>query len=283
MITGVTDKGAFIIGTPTKCATTTIEALARRHVRNNDGAVDFRLMDWDAPRRQHRMALPPPCDWVADWRAARRYLLVRNPYRRYMSVYEYLRAPQNYSQWGARAVQGREWPGLAENAWGDDDPMTFGEFLLWIADTRRELERRGAVKRGELTEGRAYRSPWVWTDSLADSLAHLTAQPAAVGAKKKSSVSLIRLENLEEDLGRLARKFGIEGGRWGGLRSNRTVRPHLGTPAEVWGVKGWCSSGVFGGAGGKQFDGGAVNWDDDCVCPPCQIGVGRESVFLTYV
>lgn len=278
MITGVTDKGAFIIGTPTKCATTTIESLARRHQRNSDGAVDFRLMDWDSPRRQHRMALPPPCDWFADWSRARRYLLVRNPYRRYMSVYEYLRAPHNYSQWGARAVQGREWPGLAENAWGDDDPMTFGEFLEFIVNTRTELARRGAVKRGDTTDGRAYRSPWVWTDSLADSLHLLAAQPGKGGR----SVKFIRLENLEEDLGALARRFGIKGGNWGGLRSNRTVRPFLGTPAETW-AEFECSRDVFGGKDGKTFRPALVtDWGDECECVVCRLGVAAEALVLGY-
>lgn len=280
MITGTREDGTplFIIGTPTKCATTTIEGVAKRHMRNSKHPEWFRIMDWEQPRRQHRMALPPG----EEWQAADRYLLVRNPYRRYMSVYEYLRAYANYSQWGARWVQGREWPGLTAGPWSRQNPMNFGEFLLWLAH-----ERRNTPERPPLDSGAAYRSPWVWTDSLDMSQRFLREQPG--GGRV---VRLIHLESLWDDLAALLGRYNIpSGGRHGVdlgvLRSNRTTKPHLGLPHQEWRKVG-CAGGVFLKTRGKdgqkksQYQGPVEGGCGLSSCGACQVGVHREAMLTGY-
>lgn len=265
-----------IIATPTKCATTTMEAVARRHMRRAEQieGVDsgwLRLMDWDSPRRQHRMALPPNRG-AENWAEADRWLLVRNPYKRYMSVYEYLRSPQNYSQWGARWVQGREWPGLADGPWRKLKPMTFKVFLGWLAD-----QRENGPERPDWTEGGAYRSPWVWTDSLDDSKWFLQH---AHGGKRRAKVHRLRNERLFPELSALLKDYGVPvtadrhglGVFLGEVHSNRTTHPFLGSAQEEWGRVG-CEDSLVSGLGG-----------DLCGdCAACQIGVADEAWRVGYV
>lgn len=305
MITGETEEGKFIIATPTKCGTTTIETVAKRHARQEPGDADiFRIMDWDKPRRQHRMALPPMVmddaagdidimhegeriqygvegDW-ADWGDAARYLLVRNPFTRYISMYTYLSAPANYSQWGARTIQGRAWGGHDSSRRIDSDPMGFEEFLIWLAQ-QRELNY-DPNKRGSLTTGFAYRSPWVWTDSLTMSQDFLASQPAADGEESGVIMDYIRLENVWLDLASLLRMYGIEEDvTLGGIHSNRSTGRGDGGAVpgseEFWGGIS-CTRKVFKK---RKFRPLGAMTVDGCGCGACRIGVVREAEALGYL
>lgn len=189
----ITSSAGFVLATPTKCATTSLEGVAKRHMKNAGADGDlFRIMDWDHPRRQHRMCLPPRVRDAAggivvdgrssedndhaEWESHDRWLLTRNPFDRYVSIYKYLSAYANYSQWGARQIQRSEWGGHGEIVY-HGPKMNFREFLAWYCDQRDFLRStEGEEKRGPLDQGRAYRSPWVWTDSLIDSAAYLEGQ-----------------------------------------------------------------------------------------------------------
>lgn len=331
MITGETDKGRFVLATPTKCGTTTLEAVANRHARNEPGEKDaFRIMDWDSPRRQHRMCLPPavtdraghPSDDMVDemvknghlgpddvgsawpeadsageWSDADRWLLVRNPFTRYMSVYTYLRAPANYSQWGARLVQGREWGGHDPEKVYDTDPMTFNQFLLFLS-AQREINGspQWGSRRGPLNDGRAYRSPWVWTDSLTMSLEFLTNQPC-LGCNEEGDdpadcsftgvaheVRYIHLETVWEDLALMSAEYGLgeAGLLLGGLHSNRSTgygdKGAAPGSDEFWGgIK--CVKRVFKG---RKFRGLQSMRCSDDTCGACRIGVVAEAEELGY-
>ena len=199
----ITSSAGFILATPTKCATTSLEGVAKRHMKNAGADGDlFRIMDWDHPRRQHRMCLPPRVrdaaggivvdgrsgedDEHSEWMDHDRWLLTRNPFDRYVSIYKYLSSPQNYSQWGAKEIQGSNWGGSTDvflaardrgEEWPDRPKMNFREFLIWYCDQRDMLRSpEGVEQRGPLDQGRAYRSPWVWTDSLVESAALLEGQ-----------------------------------------------------------------------------------------------------------
>lgn len=308
MITSRNDRGDFIIATPTKCATTTLEATAKRHMRNAGiDADEFRIMDWDKPRRQHRMALPPavrdegagemevvhegedislgvPGD-DNEWGAADRFLAVRNPFTRYASIYTYLSNPQNYSQWGAREIQGNAWGGHGDIVY-DNDPMTFGEFLTWLA-RRREEVNEARCNRGLLTEGRAYRSPWVWTDSLDMSLMFLQHQPG----EQQDEVSLLRMDPgwVEKSLLAVKQAYGLDGLQVGGLHSNRTTTyGAAGTPlgdASFWG--GFrCTRRVFSqqrSRDGWTFDPDRLLSPCGSSCSACTIGVAYEAEVLGYL
>lgn len=329
MITGETEVGRFVIATPTKCGTTTLEACAHRHARQNPGEADaFRVMDWDSPRRQHRMCLPPAVSsagvdddmaevirkdghmthagvatsWPEpdddDWLDAARFLLVRNPFTRYMSMYTYLSAPANYSQWGARMIQGRSWGGHDPSKVIDRKPMSFNKFLLFLAQQRELVqEPKWLTRRGPLNDGRAYRSPWVWTDSLMMSYEFLQMQrcpdedccPPDGGPctdyTETHEIRLIRLESVWEDLADLSAEYGLgeAGLLLGGLHSNRsTGRGEKGAvpgSAEFWGgIK--CVSRVFKG---RKFRGLQKPRCHDDTCGACRVGVVAEAEELGYM
>ena len=288
----ITSEAGFLIATPTKCGTTTMEAIAKRHMRTAGADGDlFRIMDWDSPRRQHRMALPPEVDSDTffgmrdhgggehEWGEVQRYLFVRNPYTRYMSVYTYLSAPANYSQWGAREIQGNEWGGHDKSKMLKRPKMDFETFLYWLADQRAKKPKN----RGELTEGRAYRSPWVWTDSLSFSLDALRSQP---GAAQEQDVEFLRLENVWSDLRALSGDWQL------GLDLDRPIHANRSTgygesgadpsSKEFWGgIR--CARKAFRG---RVFD---SNWVADmnregegCGCAACAVGVFGEAVAVGY-
>lgn len=268
MITSDNGMRRFVIATPTKCATTSMEAVARRHMRNAEKPDQFRIMDWDHPRRQHRMCLPPG---DVNWGAADRYLFVRDPFKRYISIYTYLSAPQNYSQWGARVIQGEEWGGHDKRKMLDEPKMSFKKFLVWLADQRQKADSVPGV-RGDLRVGRAYRSPWVWTDSLTDSLSFLSSQPG-MGSE---SVGLLRMEQLWDELEWLKDEYRIRDLSLSPVHANRSTGYGSGG-ADPWSKEFWggikCTKGM-----GK---GGPVGWCGRCAA--CRIGVAAEASQLGYL
>lgn len=201
----ITSDAGFVIATPTKCGTTTLEEMCRRHRggRAHPGLPSFRIMDWEKPRRQHRMALPVGLDWGN----ADRYLMVRDPRARYCSMYEYLRAPHNYSKFGARETQGRVWGGWQRGRVGlETEPLTFEQFLMFVA-RQRDVFRSGRwyKRRGDLYEPFAYRSPWVWLDGLDVSYGAFAAQPGGA----RGEVTCIRLERFWESMAALKDRYGL--------------------------------------------------------------------------
>lgn len=302
MIVGEGIEGRFLIATPTKAGTTTLEYIAHRIQggKRKPSLSKWRVYDEEKPRRQHRMALPP-----SDlWHSATRHLLVRNPYARYTSIYEYMRHPTNFSQWGTKSVQGREWKGTAHNPWALYAPMDFPAFMGWYAARRVESDSgRMRKRRVPLWMARAYRSPWVWTDSLLNSLEALEDQPCpereCVGScgNPVHQVTLVRLENLfgeQGDLAALLRRHGVDPGFViKPLHGNRTTLRH-GSGSPVPAVKGdvdiWKS--YYGGDSTlcapdtllrSTFGSGCDNvrsWGGPC--PVCAMDVLGEALALGY-
>ena len=190
----VSHPGKWFIATPTKTGTHSLEAIANRP-DNADLMEVAGQSPGDNRRRMHRMAPDP------TWGGYRGYLLVRNPWSRWVSVYEYLRAPKFYAQWGAKAVQGNTWGGS-----NDPDvlrslgpPMSFERFLSWILHQRAEHYTTTSLhRRGFPSDSHAYRSPWIWLDSLTVSRRLLDANLNGVGPS-----GLLHLEHLEEELLRI--------------------------------------------------------------------------------
>ena len=240
----ISPRGRFVIATPTKCGTTTLESIAKRP--QNVGKLEicgsdqermeqivaadpdgFKVTDLvrglDTRRRQHRMAMPYGAE------SYRPYLLTRNPYSRWVSVYEYLLAPRNYSQWGARAVQGSQWGAPEErerSEYIDRDPLTFLQFLRWLRDMR-EAHPTKSKTRGKLRHSRAYRSPWVWLDSQVTSF-------AALESNSGQHVRLLPLEDLDGKLPRILKKRGVSDADLTVVVRNKT--PHR-PWQEYWGPK----------------------------------------------
>lgn len=187
----VSHTGKWFIATPTKTGTHTLEAIATRG--GNRGVMELAgQAPGDSRRRMHRMAPDP------TWVGYSGHLLVRNPWSRWVSVYEYLRAPKFYAQWGAKDVQGHTWGGSRDpdvlRALGP--PMGFEDFLSWLLHQRAEHYRKPALhKRGLPSDSHAYRSPWIWLDSLAVSRSLLDANLNGLGPAR-----LLHLEHLAEEL-----------------------------------------------------------------------------------
>lgn len=284
----ITSELGFVVATPTKCGTTTLEAVAKRHMYNAGADGDqFRICDWAKPRRQHSMSLPPKVQWDdyspvvyrgieyplgagiadADWEDHDRWILLRSPLARYASIYKYMLTPYNYSQWGTWEVQGSRWGGTNKEP-RPGDPWTFGEFLEWFTEQRAiRSSGRWVKRRGPLDAGRAYRSPWVWLDPL-DYSADLLASWGGSG----DLVGVLRLETMwgsDGDLAGLRRMYaGVAGeanwlstkeahanpsmwwGREGGIGPSRRSEAGLYGP-YLWGSLGLkCADDLFKSARG---------------------------------
>jgi len=136
-----------VIATPTKCGTTSIEALARSR--------GSRLGLTTVRPRQHRMVVP---DEYANFR---RYMMVRNPYDRLASIYLYLSNPSNYSQWAHWEVVDK----------------TFTQFLYWYVRMRDHYNIQLAVDPGGAAhDDRWYKSPNLWLVSLGECMQVLQPQ-----------------------------------------------------------------------------------------------------------
>lgn len=268
MITSEGPVGRFVIATPTKCGTTTLEEMARRHRGGRAGTPrdTFRIMDWEKPRRQHRM-VPP-----AGWHRADRYMMVRNPYTRYVSMYEYLKAPANYSKFGAREVQRDAWRGWGFGRKGlHGHPLGFEDFLGWLVEAREVFSApRWQKRRGYLSDARAYRSPWVWLDGLDESLRLFGGI---------SRVHLLRMEDLWREMARLKAWYRLE---------DLSVRPsiHANRGLRRSGSYAWYWGGIEHGVGcfdGDEFIKGMWDLPGECLCNACRVGVFEEALNLGYV
>jgi hypothetical protein len=277
----ITSDAGFLIATPTKCGTTTLEEMARR---NGGGRVSrggfenpsFAIYTGERPRRQHRMALPSGDQWAA----ADRYLMVRNPYMRYISMYEYLMHPTNYTKYGSQWLQGKEWGGLPRgrhSPWDYQEPATFQQFLQFIVSERKAYAHgRWARRRGPLDHPFAYRSPWVWLDSLMDSWVALMSQPR-VG---KIECGYIQLEFIWEHLAGLKDKYGLQDlNVRGSIHANKGLRMRVGGPRAYWNDVG-CARELWGIDGGFRWR--YVQWSSCCDCLACEVGVAKEASFFGY-
>ena len=135
----VDHENRFIIATPTKCGTTSIEALARSRGK--------RLGLSTVRPRQHRMVVPE------EYVSFRRYMMVRNPYDRLASIYLYLSNPSNYSQWAHWEVVDK----------------TFTQFCYWYIKQREHYGIQSACDPGgAASDDKWYRSPNLWLVSLGE-------------------------------------------------------------------------------------------------------------------
>lgn len=231
----------------------------------------FRIATDEQPRRQHRM-VPP-----VGWEDVDRYIMVRNPFTRYMSQYEYLRAPHNYSKFGAREIQGRMWPGWDKGRVGvNSDPLSFQGFLFFIARARREfLQRRWVARRGPLHHPFAWRSPWIWLDPLDKQEAVLDG----CSGRGLGTVRRLRLENFWEDMEYLKRRYALETlSVKRSILANKTLT-YKGGPHQYWGFG--CTKRVFDQENG--FSLGRAEAFECGRCAACSVGVIREARSLGYV
>lgn len=275
MITSENKVRRFVIATPTKCGTTTLEEMCRRHGggRVSRGGVEnpsFRIMTWEQPRRQHRM-VPPE-----GWEDADRFFLARNPLSRYPSMYEYLRNPTNYSKFGAREIQGRTWGGLGagrKSPYDEEFPMTFEEFLWFIAYAREDYNRgRWLRRRGAPHLPSHYRSPWVWLDPLHESRRKFFN---TLGSPQRKDT--IFLETLWDDLDAIKKRYRLDDlSTRRSIHANRTLTYQM--PTRDY----WNSTCVSAGWRGEEWSAVRASTRACGDCGGCAVGVVGEAARLGY-
>lgn len=257
-------KHKLIIATPTKTGTTSLETAVKAHVKHGGKAIQ--IVDWESPRRQHRMCLPEHVGYGRDIDLYARYIVLRNPYSRWLSVFKHLSRP-GWNQWAARQIQRGQWTG----AYGPGKPsklpryagapMRFDEFLVFVAEQRALM----AYKRPPLNSGSAYRAPWVWIDRLDESWRFLMLN--GVGGPSMP-VKAIHTETLWDDFA----KLGIDGFSEKEYHSNRSPDTVRGSAADMARIQKLYRQHDLCGPMDKAADG--------CQCGACLVGIAAESATL---
>lgn len=195
---GVIVGKKFIIATPTKCGTYSWEAFGRR------------TPGLEVIRPLHNMVVP------AQHAGKDRYLAVRDPYERLISVWTFIFYSPNRAQWGHR----------------DMDEPTLLQFLRWFKDRKEEADAEQWIQG---------RSPWVYTKSLTQNLHVLRRNDLAHQATWP-----LHLEEADEEMEHLIDNYGLSRARKEGAgmykqNTNKKWRPSykwsdtaLGLAAEIW-------------------------------------------------
>lgn len=131
----VSDRHKFLIATPTKTGAQSLRAMAETWVRRGGDPSQLR-QHWPL---EHRMSIPEGSEDYARW------IVVRDPYRRLVSMYNYLRRPGYYQQWEHEAAAAR----------------TFTDWLAWYAEQRDRYDTAEWPEK-RITSGRI---PYMWTDT----------------------------------------------------------------------------------------------------------------------
>lgn len=121
-------ENKVLISTPAKTATASMEAVARGR-RAEEAPEGMGIVYWpDGQKKPHTMVIP---DHISGVKNYKRYMLVRNPYQRLVSLYYWLKKPYH--------IPG-EWPEKADDIRAID---TFSEFVHWWVRMRDEYGYNG--------------------------------------------------------------------------------------------------------------------------------------------
>lgn len=154
----------FVIATPPKCGTHSYEALSK--------IVPGMAMI----RPQHLMIVP---EEHAD---KLRYICVRDPYDRLVSMWTFICHSSNRTQWGAKIVRGYD----------------FDEWLTFYINGQAEAEER------PWQQGR---SPWTWTKTLTQCAGSVVLATPGKGARLPTIP--LKLEEADDALARLVKRHGL--------------------------------------------------------------------------
>lgn len=212
----ISHKHEFIVAMPTKCGTNSLRNMALKWVR--DGGDPDVLMEH--PKLRHRMDVPEGCEEY------QRYIVVRNPFHRMVSSFQWLLDHKN--QWRHDELN----KVLVEQYDGDRQRMFRRWWLTELLGAKSELS---GVQR-PVTHGIA---PFTWVDSLTELKSYL----AGFDVWSQQGVSwpaglvrVLRLENLSADWARLV-------SRQGAAELVGVGVPHHNRSRDESGVGQWFASG----------------------------------------
>jgi hypothetical protein len=180
----VSDKYEFVVAMPTKTGTNSLRAVVDRLKREGVPSSVATLLSGEAQTR-HRIA-PPPGKEHYD-----RYMLVRHPVDRLISMYEYLRRKD--WEWMAQHILSCEERNGREAAW-----VYLLEAMLLYRDTD------GYFNGDRKAHGIR---PYMWTDTLSEMRDFMSSHS---GPYTPSDVGVIRLEDVESDWDQVMVAMGVE-------------------------------------------------------------------------
>lgn len=182
----VSHEYKFIVGLPTKCGTNSMRNMAIAHARGSSRKKDELH---EIKELRHRMDVPEGCEDYA------RAIIIRNPFSRIVSMYEYLR--RNTWEWKYKDIM--EW----EDKWGRR--RAFTQFLHMLIDEQ--------VLAAEKTYGARKvhgKRPFIWTDTMSQLARFLGAQEAGVEFMwPEAEVRLLRLEDLASEWHGFLKEQGV--------------------------------------------------------------------------
>lgn len=166
----------FIVGLPTKCGTNSMRNMALKHERHSKES--WRQLH-ERPELRHRLDVPADCE---DYNRA---MIIRNPFSRIVSMYEYLR--RHKWEWKYKDIMD------AESRLGRRRAWTW--FLNMLIDEQASAAEKPYQKRCD--HGRR---PFIWTDTLSQMCDFLGgSEPGQDFAWPQADVQLLRLESLGAD------------------------------------------------------------------------------------
>lgn len=148
----VSDKYRFIIACPTKTGTNSLRAVVEKWKRSGGDVRVLNLLSGEDSTR-HRIAPPPGKESYT------RYMMVRNPVERLVSMYEYLRRKE--WEWSAKEILRVEADKGREAAW-----VHMLEIIMLYRDSDGYFDAGRRKHHGI--------RPYMWTDRLSEMEDYLT-------------------------------------------------------------------------------------------------------------
>lgn len=182
----VSHEFEFIVGMPTKCGTNSMRNMANKHAqgsaRKHDELHEIKEL-------RHRMDVPNGCEHYS------RAMIIRNPFSRIVSMYEYLR--RHNWEWKYKDII------AAEERLGRRKAWTW--FLNMLIDEQVEAAEKPYDRRK--VHGKR---PYIWTDTLLQQSRFLGgSEPNVVFDWHEAPVTFIRLESLAADWHEFLKLHGV--------------------------------------------------------------------------
>lgn len=181
----ISHEHKFIVGLPTKCGTNSMRNMALTYMRTA-GTEELQ----EVRELRHRLAVPEGCEGY------QRAMVIRNPFSRVTSMYEYLR--RNTWEWKYKELM------EAEVRLGRRRGWTF--FLNMLIDEQAAAAEKDTTGDGYWRRKVHGRRPYIWTDTLSAQARFLGAQEPGVSFPwPQADVRLLKLESLANDWDDFAR------------------------------------------------------------------------------
>ena len=185
----ISHKHEFIVGLPTKCGTNSMRNMAINY--NKRGTHWDEL--YEIKELRHRMDIP------VEYEHYTRAIVVRNPFARVVSMYEYLR--RHSWEWKNKDIL------EAESRLGRRKAWTW--FLNMLVDEQVIAAEKDAIGDGYWRRKVHGRRPYIWTDTMSQLMRFMGgSEPGVEFPWEQAPVTQLRLEHLNRDWSLFTRSLG---------------------------------------------------------------------------